>query len=863
MNKQQLASTIWESANQMRSKIEANEYKDFILGFIFYKYLSDKEIQFFKENDMTDEEIASLDDASWDAREFAQKNIGYYIKYDDFFSTWVKNSSNFDVSDVRSALTNFGLSVNGQVHKNVFDKVFLTLQTGLTKLGESASAQTKAIRRLISLIARIPMDKQQDYDMLGFIYEYLIGMFAANAGKKAGEFYTPHEVSVLMSEIIAEYLKGRSSIKIYDPTSGSGSLLINIGRSAAKYISGDNKIKYYAQELKENTFNLTRMNLVMRGISPASIALRNADALEEDWPEELGDKTGPLRVDAVVSNPPYSQHWDNDNKDLDPRFAFGVAPKSKADYAFLLHALYHVKDDGIMTIVLPHGVLFRGEEKEIRENLVEHNHIDAIIGLPENIFFGTNIATIIMVLKRNRPHTDTLIIDASHLFEKVKKNNRLRSSDIRRIADCIRERQEIPHFSTRVSLEQIRENDYNLNIPRYVDSNEAEPSFDIRATMLGGIPKRELDSLGYLFSAMPGIYESLFAEISVEYVALATDEPAAFIAAHPATQEYRQNCRDAFAGMEEALQEKLLNAPEKVNPQQEEEKLWQEILSRLERTKALSKYAVFQIIDDAWQVVTADIEAIQTEGREAIRTVEWHYNVKMRNGEIEEIPDYREGRIMPFTLVQRELLPEELSAIERQKNNLAAFAVRFEELLELFPEDERSSDAFAEDGTEFVFASLREEVAEILDVRNPKPKQIEEYLAKSKEKDSYEYKLVSVLKVMEEEKAEKRKLRQMENALEEKTVSTIENLSEDETRNLLNVKWIQPLMTGLYGAADAVVEELASKVKAVYDKYADTFRSIEDEDKAVSAELLEMVKELTGSEFDNEGLEEIKRILGE
>ena len=320
-----------------------------------------------------------------------------------------------------------------------------------------------------------------------------------------------------------------------------------------------------------------------------------------------------------------------------------------------------------------------------------------------------------MVLKRNRPHTDTLIIDASLLFEKVKKNNRLRSSDIRRIADCIRERQEIPHFSTRVCLEQIRENDCNLNIPRYVDSNEAEPSFDIRATMLGGIPKRELDSLGYLFSAMPGIYESLFAEISVEYVALATDEPAAFIAAHPATQEYRQNCRDAFA----------------------------------------------------------------------------------------------------------------------------------------------------EDGTEFVFASLREEVAEILDVRNPKPKQIEEYLAKSKEKDSYEYKLVSVLKVMEEEKAEKRKLRQMENALEEKTVSTIENLSEDETRNLLNVKWIQPLMTGLYGAADAVVEELASKVKAVSDKYADTFRSIEDEDKAVSAELLEMVKELTGSEFDNEGLEEIKRILGE
>ena len=865
MNKQQLASTIWESANQMRSKIEANEYKDYILGFIFYKYLSDMEISFFKKNEMSDADIALLDDASWEAMDFARKNLGYYIKYDDFFSTWISKGMKLDVSDVRSALQNFAHSVKGQSYKMVFDKVFLTLEMGLTKLGESASAQAKAIRRLIALIARIPMDKQQDYDVLGFIYEYLIGMFAANAGKKAGEFYTPHEVSVLMSEIIAEYLKGRDSIRIYDPTSGSGSLLINIGRSAAKYIPGQNKIKYYAQELKENTYNLTRMNLVMRGISPGNISLRNADALEEDWPEDFkassDNKREPLRVDAVVSNPPYSQHWDNSDKDQDPRFKFGVAPKSKADYAFLLHALYHVKDDGIMTIVLPHGVLFRGEEREIRENLVEHNHLDAIIGLPENIFFGTSIATIIMVLKRNRPETDVLIIDASRLYEKVKKNNRLRSSDIRRIADCIRDRQEETGFSAKVSLEQIQANDYNLNIPRYVDSAEAEIPFDLRATMLGGIPKVELAPLASYFASMPGLYESLFAEISAEYVTLTDSDPATLVAVHPAVEGYRQSCREAFGDLAPLLQGRLLDAPEKVNPNREEENLWGEIQSRLERTKALDKYSVYQILDDAWQIIGSDIEAIKTEGREAVKTVMWHTSVKIQNGELEEVQEYREGRILPFDLVQREMLPEELAVITRQKEKLAAFSLRYEELLETFLEDEREGDSFSEDGTEFVLSSLRVEAAAILGVKNPKPKQIEAYLAK-RPPNTYEYRLVSVLKVMEEEKTHKRILRQMETELEAMTVQTIESLTDEAARHLLDEKWISPLMAGLYGAADSVVAELAAKVKAIAAKYADTFEDIETEDKATSAELLGMVGDLTGGDADIEGLEELKRILG-
>ncbi len=403
MNKQQLASKIWASANEMRSKIDASEYKDYILGFIFYKFLSEKEEAWLVSQGFEENDFATLNEENPDVVDFVRKNMGYFIAYEDLYSSWLAKGSDFDVSDVTDALSAFSRLVNPD-HKHVFDHIFETLETGLSKLGDTSGARTKAISGLLHLIKDIPMDGRQGYDVLGYIYEYLISNFAANAGKKAGEFYTPHEVSVLMSEIVAEHLKDRTEIEIYDPTSGSGSLLINIGQAVAHRTGNVGRIKYYAQELKENTYNLTRMNLVMRGIQPDNIITRNGDTLAEDWPffEDGHPETyEPLFVDACVSNPPYSQRWDAPNGP-DPRFDdYGIAPKSKADYAFLLHDLYHLQPDGIMCIVLPHGVLFRGgEEGQIRRNLVENDKIDAIIGLPANIFFGTGIPTIVMVLKK-------------------------------------------------------------------------------------------------------------------------------------------------------------------------------------------------------------------------------------------------------------------------------------------------------------------------------------------------------------------------------------------------------------------------------------------------------------------------------
>lgn len=308
MNKQQLASKIWESANKMRSKIEANEYKDYILGFIFYKFLSETEVARLKARDFAEEDLPSLVEDDEETVEFVKGECGYFIAYENLFSTWVAKGGDFEISNVRDALSAFSRNID-PARKRVFDGIFDTLQTGLSKLGTDARSQSKAARDLIYLIKDIPMDGRQDYDVLGFIYEYLISNFAANAGKKAGEFYTPHEVSMLMSEIVSWHLAGRENITIYDPTSGSGSLLINIGKAVARRNGDPNSIKYYAQELKENTYNLTRMNLVMRGILPDNIVARNGDTLEDDWPwfdtvENKDETYNPLFVDAVVSNPP-------------------------------------------------------------------------------------------------------------------------------------------------------------------------------------------------------------------------------------------------------------------------------------------------------------------------------------------------------------------------------------------------------------------------------------------------------------------------------------------------------------------------------------------------------------------------------
>lgn len=847
MNKQQLAAKIWESANKMRSKIEANEYKDYILGFIFYKFLSEKEVKYLKENDWTDEYLPELTEEDTETLESVQKNLGYFISYENLFSTWIEKGRDFSVQDVRDALSAFSRLIN-PTHKKVFEGVFDTLQTGLSKLGDSSASQSKAISDLIHLIKDIPMDGKQDYDVLGFIYEYLISMFAANAGKKAGEFYTPHEVSLLMSEIVADHLKDRDEIKIYDPTSGSGSLLINIGKSAAKFIENENNIKYYAQELKQNTYNLTRMNLVMRGILPDNIVTRNGDTLENDWPYfDENDPIGtydPLYVDAVVSNPPYSQAWNPEDKETDPRYArFGLAPKGKADYAFLLHDLFHIKSDGIMTIVLPHGVLFRGgEEGEIRKNLIEQNHIDAIIGLPANIFFGTGIPTIIMVLKQKRTNTDVLIVDASKGFIKVGKNNKLRASDIKRIVDVVTKRESVEKFSKVVSRDEIRNNEYNLNIPRYVDSSEASESWDIYASMFGGIPWSEIDELKEYWHAFPSLKSALFENTSSDYCKLTATDIKKVIKDHNDIQSFENNYYAAFNGFDQYLYDELIDKMDTLNISKTEAVLSLNIFERLKNIPLVDKYEAYQLLDDDWTKLVVDLEMIQTEGFEATKKVDPNMVVKKKDGKEQEVQEGWVGRIIPFDLIQDTLLADDKVALKEKENRLSEIASEYEELFESLTEEEKEGDYASEGG--FVNAEIKKALKS--DSIEPEIKE----------------KLLKAAALNTEEKSLKAAIKKETRLLEVKTKDTIEGLSDTQVIELLKAKWIQPLIQSLMKLPDRIVNELVSKIETLAKKYETTFAEVETEIADTQAVLSAMIDELEGSDSDMLGLQEFKKMLG-
>ena len=486
MNKQQLAAKIWESANKLRSKIEANEYKDYILGFIFYKFLSDQEEQKLRKDGWGDEDLKELTEDDSTTVSYCQKDLGYFIAYKDLFSTWLAKGKDFSVADVTDALSAFNRLI-GFTYKKVFEKIFDTLDTGLSKLGDTSGARTKAISNLIQLIKDIPMDGKEDYDVLGFIYEYLISNFAANAGKKAGEFYTPTGPAKILTQIAIDGQEDKRGLLVYDPCMGSASLLLD----ARNFSKRPQYIKYFGQELMNSTYNIARMNMLLHGIAPENQNLNLGDTLDDDWP--AGEDT---EFDMVVMNPPYSAKWSaKEGFKTDPRFSGrdDLAPKSKADYAFLLHGLYHLKSGGTMGIVLPHGVLFRGgSEGKIRRSLLKDGNIYAIIGLPANMFYNTSIPTCIIILKKERDDKsdapsgesggesenadsrDVLFIDASKLFEKKKTQNVMNDEHIKRVIELYKNRQDVDKEAHLASFAEIEENDFNLNIPRYVDTTEDE-----------------------------------------------------------------------------------------------------------------------------------------------------------------------------------------------------------------------------------------------------------------------------------------------------------------------------------------------------------------------------------------------------
>lgn len=481
-----LEQVLWDSANVMRQTMGAADYMDYALGLIFYKHLSDKTLEtaaqaLTEAGEIDESEVATeeqrqeaytkyYDDPDSQEYLLASMDMDYTIKPDFTFTAFLKEikDKTFQLEHLEQAFRDLEQS-NAELLGHLFDDVDLHSN----KLGPTPQKQNDLIADVMQALAPLNLDSHSG-DVLGDAYEYLIGNFASDMGQKAGEFYTPQSVSTLLTHIVTSGYEDKKGFSAYDPAMGSGSLLLNV----RKYIQSADSIEYYGQEIKTSTYNLARMNMIIHGVSATNQHLHNADTLDKDWPaDEVTD------FDAVMMNPPYSQKWSADKGFLnDPRFSdYGVlAPKSKADYAFLLHGLYHLKSTGTMGIVLPHGVLFRGAaEGKIRQKLLEKGYIYAVIGLPAGIFYSTGIPTIIMVLKKDRPGRDVLFIDGSKEFVKGKPQNTLTDANIERLYKAYKDRKDEEKFCHVATFEEIQENAFNLNIPRYVDTFEPEPDVDL------------------------------------------------------------------------------------------------------------------------------------------------------------------------------------------------------------------------------------------------------------------------------------------------------------------------------------------------------------------------------------------------
>ena len=525
-----------------------------------------------------------------------------------------------------------------------------------------------------------------------------------------------------------------------------------------------------------------------------------------------------------------------------------------------------------MTIVLPHGVLFRGgEEEKIRKNLIEYNHIDAIIGLPANIFFGTGIPTIIVVLRQERERNDVLMIDASKHFIKVGKNNHLQASDIKRIVDCVTHRRELPKFSRIVPKAEIVANGYNLNIPRYVDSAEPAEQWDIFATIHGGIPKAELAQFADYWAAFDGLQTALFTDNGTPYVQPKTDNLKATMQSHASVLNYQAQFAENFADFTASLETLLIEPMETLNISQTQQQLAELIRQKVQAMPLLDFYTAYQKLDDLWRAdvagIAVDLEMIQTEGKQAIKQVDPFMVLKKdsKTKKEAEVQDGWVGHILPFELVQAVKLPQELANLKAKETRLAEITAEMQSILENLSEEEKACPAVNEDGDGFINAEIPKALQQELEAdgvaiakKADLTKAIDKHIFAE---ESLGAKLQTAYKLLAEEKTLKAELKTQSAELHSKTKAAIEALDDAEALDLLRQKWFVPLNAAMCRLPENMLAQFSQKLTALCDKYADTYQHISERKQESAAELAQMMDELTGSEFDLQGIAAWQAIL--
>ena len=851
---EEIKRRLWDGANELRGSMDASRYKDYMLGLMFYKFLSDKTLDAFKisaglgkirEEELVKEYKEAREEYGETLDKTIQNVLGYYVLPEYLYQTWIMdiNTGDFEVQKVTDSLHNFERSIAIEAGKDDFKGLFSSSTIDLTDtaLGSNLNERSKNIQALIMLFADLNMVDLQKGDILGDAYEYLIGQFAMESGKKAGEFYTPHQVSEVMAQIVA---KSSTIESIYDPTVGSGSLLLTV----AKHLNYDQQrnLNYYGQEKNTATYNLSRMNLLLHGVRPEKMTIRNADTLSYDWPEDPEKPNQGVQFDAVVMNPPYSvKNWNRSElKISDPRFEIAgiLPPDSKGDFAFLLHGLFHLRQSGTMAIVLPHGVLFRGgAEGEIRKRLLDKNYIDTIIGLPSNLFTNTGIPVTVLILKKNRKLDDpVLVIDSSQEFIKVGKQNVLEEKHIAKIVDTYLARTEEEGYSSLAYREDILENDYNMNIPRYITSKSDEISHDVDAHLLGGIPERDIKDLKILNAIAPNVLAGGLEEKRAGYHEL-TKEISKLSDEIIESEQVRTKSKDMKEKINNYINEYwniLTKIDKQSNIKETMEAMLLDIKEVLFDFEFINIYDGYQNIAEIWkESLSKDLELIAlVDFYSLARTREANMIVKGSGKSRREEQDGWISSIIPNELIVRQLYKSEALHIEKLKQEVTDIEAELDESVE-------SAKVEGSEEYEVLYECLS---------KNKEGEAGNSFTAKAikDEQNQYkkgtdEYKLLkNTEKLMSNRTKTNREIRERENELKELVQERILILTDEEIDSLVYEKWFGGLIEEMIALIEKPLKDEMDTLKLLNDRYKSTLDDLDEEYNKLETSFEELLSEL-------------------
>lgn len=847
----EIKKCLWDGANELRGSMNASQYMDYMLGLMFYKFLSDKTLDQVRAiemlHDLTESELLERYERRY--KEYQEKYIelirlllGYYIPPEYLYQRWMKdiNEGRFELQIVTDSLNNFERTIASNQNPDDFENLFSSLDLTNQALGKDLNTRSKNIKSLIALFADLNMVALQKSDILGNAYEYLIGMFAMESGKKAGEFYTPRQVSEVLAQVVAS---SGPIASIYDPAVGSGSLLLTVKQHLSQ--QAQKELMYYGQEKNTATYNLTRMNLLLHGVRPEKMTVRNADTLAQDWPEDPERPNEACQFDAIVMNPPYSlKNWNSEGLTVsDPRFSFvgAMPPDSAGDYAFLLHGLYHLGQQGTMAIVLPHGVLFRGgAEGAIRKRLIDKNYIDAVIGLPSNLFTNTGIPVCVIVLKKNRSLGEQiLMIDASQYFVKVKTQNILQDKDIARIIETYTSRIETESYSHLASLEEIKRNEYNLNIPRYVELIETEIPHHVDGHLYGGIPKEDLNRFPIIMSIAQDIVKSHLSEVREGFYKV---ESIDSLQAEVLQSPNLENERETLEAHINTFIEKYWNILKSVSSETNLADLKAVMLDDAKNLFAdipwVDSYEAYQIVAELWhQKFTTDLEVIVgNDFYDAAIMTEPHMVTK-GSGKTKRVEqDGVIGRLIPNDFIEYFLFSEERDKLDSYQSDLDSLEAELGELIEAAKE-EASDEYYALN--DLLKRDDDDEVKDAFDTAlvNKTLKKI------AKTDESFEL-VKKTYDLLERIKKLKKSIKDDRKSLDEKVYTRFETLTHEEIDQLMWNKWFGTFTNDIGKILEAPVLKELDILSMLNERYSDTLQSIDLEIDNLEKSLEDMMKEL-------------------